>query len=124
MFDNSLYLQFETLYSRLPKGNNIIDFLSWYQGTLNVKNLSFTDFSVFGGLSYPFTPLLNGGMAAMYFPELKGFFAGPNIEYSISDNMQFSLIAQVFSGELPDPVTQVKARKNLLLGFLRYRFNF
>ncbi len=124
MFNNSLFIQIEALYSKIPSGQSISDFLTWYQGTLNVKNLSFTDLSLFSSISYPISPLLNGSIAGMYFPELKGFFAGPNIDYSLSDNMQFSLIMQVFSGELPDPVTQVKDRKNLVLAFLRYKLSF
>jgi len=124
MFRNSLFVQVEGLYSRMPDGFNINDFLNWYQGTLNVKNLAFTDFSFFSSITYPFSPLLNGSLAGMYFPELKGFFAGPSIDYSVSDNIQLSIIIQVFSGELPNPLTQLKERNDLYLGFLRYKFSF
>jgi hypothetical protein len=124
MFSNSLFAQLEVLYSKLPEGYSIFDFASWYQGTLNVKNLSFTDLSFFGSLSYPITPLLNINTAGMYFPDLKGFFAGPSIDYSLTDNMQFSIITQVFSGELPDLLTRQRKRNNLYLGFVRYKINF
>ena len=124
MFSNSMFLQFEALYSKMPAGRSIANFLSWYQETLTVKNLSFTDVSLFGSFSYPVSPLLNINIAGMYFPKLKGFFAGPGLDYSLSDNMQFSMISQFFSGEFPDILTQKNERTNLFLGFIRYRLNF
>ena len=124
MFSNSIFIQFEALYRDIPGEQSISDFLGWYQGNLNVKNISFTDMSLFGSISYPFSPLLNGTISAMYFPELKGFFAGPQIDYSATDNIQLSLISQFFNGELPDPSKIFKERRNLFLGFLRFKWNF
>ena len=124
MFNNSLFLQLEALFSKMPPGTSISDFLSWYMGTLTVKNLSFTELSLFGSLSYPISPLLNGNIAIMYFPDLQGFFAGPGIDFSLSDNMQFSLILQVFSADLPDPITLEIKRNSLFLGFIRYKLSF
>jgi len=124
MFNNSIYLQLEGLYQHSEKTGATTDFLSWYSGNLNVKKLSITDFSVFSNVSYPFTPLLNGSLSCMIFPEEKGVFAGPTITYSIAQNMEFSLISQMFSGVLPNQFTGEKSRMSLFLGFIRYKLNF
>lgn len=124
MFKNSVLIRLEALYREIPGEQGISDFLNWYQGNLNVKNLSFTDLSFFGSVSYQFSPLLNGGVSGMYFPELKGFFTGPQIDHSVTDNIQMSFIIQFFSGELPDALKLLKERRNLFLGFLRFKWNF
>jgi hypothetical protein len=124
MFSNSLFIQAEALFAKLPQKMEMSDFLSWYMGSLNVKKLSFTDFSLFGSLSYPFSPLLNGSLAGMYFPEMNGFYAGPAFDYSITDNMQLSLVMQFFTGEFPDAISGRDTRQDLTMGFLRYKYNF
>jgi hypothetical protein len=124
MFSNSIFIQAEALYCKFPAGMESSSFISWYLGTLNVKKLSFTEVNLFASISYPFTPLLNGGLAGMYFPEIRGYYAGPSVDYSVTDNVQISLITQLFSGEYSDPLTGAITRNELFLGFLRFKFNF
>ena len=124
MFSNSIYLQVEGLYKHTKEKGSISDFISWYSGDLNVKKLSFTDLSLFANISYPFTPLLNGSLSCMAFPGIKGFFTGPSLNYSITDNMEFSLVTQFFSGKLPDPATGEDKTNSLFLGFMRYKLSF
>lgn len=124
MFSNSIYLQLEGLYKYMREKESINDFISWYSGDLNVKKLSFTDYSLFANVSYPFTPLFSGSVSCMIFPGINGFFTGPTINYSITNNMEFSLVTQFFSGMLPDPITGVKSRNSLFLGFMRYKLSF
>ena len=118
MFSNSLYLQFEFLYSDIPK-LSISNFYEYYGGSLTVKKLSFTEYSFFTQVSYPVTPLLNATLAVMYFPKIEGYYFGPSIEYSLTDNLFFSFYIQSFSGELAD-----NNRQNFHLGFLRTKLNF
>ncbi len=118
MFSNSLYLQFEFLYSDIPK-LSISNFYEYYGGSLTVKKLSFTEYSFFTQVSYPVTPLLNATLAVMCFPKIEGYYFGPSIEYSLTDNLFFSLYIQSFSGELAD-----NKRQNFHLGFLRTKLNF
>jgi hypothetical protein len=118
MFSNSLYLQFEFLYSDSPK-SSISNFYEYYGGSLTVKKLSFTEYSFFTQVSYPVTPLLNATLAVMYFPKIEGYYFGPSIEYSLTDNLFFSFYIQSFSGELAD-----NNRQNFHLGFLRTKLNF
>nr|MDA3954560.1 hypothetical protein [Bacteroidales bacterium] len=76
-------------------------------------------FSWFGQISYPFHPLLTGSIAVMYLPSLgNGYFIMPSINYSISNNFEFSLYSQYFEGEFggqSDKMTMV---------FLRFRYSF
>ncbi len=121
IFSNSIYLQVEGLFQHSEKKGSINDFYSWYTGNLNVKKLSFTDLSLYTNISYPFTPLINGSVSSTFFPEIKGYFAGPSMSYSASDNIELSVIAQYFSGILPEPISGTEKRNSLFLGFLRIR---
>jgi hypothetical protein len=124
IFSNSIHLQVEGLYKYSKETGSKNDFLAWYSGSLGVKELSFTEFSFFTSISYPFTPLINGSFACMLFPEIKGFFTGPTLSYSASDNIQLSLITQRFSGVFPDAITGIEKRTSLLLGFIQFKINF
>ncbi|MBN2611802.1 MAG: hypothetical protein JXB00_09635 [Bacteroidales bacterium] len=117
-FSNSLFLQIEALYSQMPKGFNITDFLEFYSGPLSVKNLSFTEFSLFAQAGYPLNPLVNVNLAGMYFPKLKGFYAGPSLSYSLAQNLDFSVYYQLFSGKFEAD------RKSFHLGFMRFKYSF
>ncbi len=122
-FSNSLFLQIEALYRQIPKGTGINNFLEFYSSPMSVKNLSFTEYNFFIQMSYQFSPLLNGNISLMYFPKLSGFFAGPSINYSLSDNLDFSLYLQVFNGKFPDE-NGIKRKQNFDLGFMRFKYNF
>ncbi|MGC9343084.1 MAG: hypothetical protein ACP5E3_10310 [Bacteroidales bacterium] len=124
-FSNSFYLLFETLYNMKAEGSENTGFFEFYQGTLDVKKLSFSEWNFFLQASYPFTPLLNASLSGIYFPEVKGFYAGPSIDYSLKDNAELSFISQIFDGEFPDPLTgNSTGRTTLFAGFLRYKFSF
>jgi len=122
-FKNSLLLQLEFLYSNkpfMPAGG----FLSYYTSSMNVKSLAFTEYSLFASANYPFTPLLQGSIAGIYFPKLDGFFVGPSLTYNMMENTDLALFIQYFSGELENPVTQIKKREDITILFLRLRWNF
>ena len=122
-FSNSLMLQFEFLYSSksyMPSGG----FLGYYASPMNVKSLAFTEYSLFASASYPVTPLFQGTLAAMYFPGLKGAFAGPNLTYNMLENLDLSFFIQFFTAELEDPSTHEKQRQNITLTFLRLKWSF
>jgi hypothetical protein len=122
-FKNSLLWQLEFLYSNkpfIPSGG----FMGYYNSPLNVKALAFTKYSLFTSVNYPFTPLLQGSFACMYFPKLKGFFAGPSVTYNMMENIDLSMFLQFFSGEMKDPLTLETNRENITIAFLRLRWNF
>ena len=118
VFPNSVSLQCEALYSQLPKGFDITNFLEFYSRPLSVKNLSFTKFSIFAQAGFPVTPLLNLNLAGMVFPGLNGYYLGPSLTYSLGDNLEFSLYYQLFSGKFG------KERQAFNLGFMRFKYNF
>jgi hypothetical protein len=122
-FANSLWLQTEVLYSSFASNREASGFLQLFSNEMNVKNLGFTEWSIFGSVSYPFTPLFNGSLAAIYFPDWKGFFIGPSFDLSLTNNLKASLIAQVFSAELTDPLGTI-ARQNTQVGYLRLKWSF
>ena len=123
IFPSSLNLQFELLYTDIP-ADGITSFYQYYYQPLSVKTLSFTEYNLFGQINYPLTPLLNISFASMYYPKIKGYYIGPSIDYSFTDNLYFSLVAQTFSGETTDPVTGIEERKNTTFMFLRLKWNF
>lgn len=117
-FKNSFMLKFEVLYNQ-DRSIGVNNFVDFYNMSLSAKNLSFTKVTFMLQGSYPITPLFNVSLAGIYFPKLNGFFLGPSFTYSITDNIDFSLIAQSFSGELVKGQTE-----HFNFGFLRLKWNF
>jgi hypothetical protein len=97
---------------------DLTSFNSLYSGTMSTRDLAFSRFSIFGQYSYPVTPLLNLTLSAMWFPELKGYFAGPSIDYSLAGNIDFSLFWQHFDSRMNNNRTRIN------LGFLRLKYSF
>jgi hypothetical protein len=118
-FSNALYIQSEVLYNQFPKGFEVSDLISYFQGPLTVKKLSFSEWNLFASAAYPFSPLTSGSFAVMLFPGLDGFYAGPSLQHSLKDNMDLSLVSQVFNGKFGDTT-----RSSLAFVFLRYRLAF
>jgi hypothetical protein len=116
VFEKNSMVQIQLMYCNNPLSlNNIAGF---YMGNLSAKDLAFSEFSAFGQFTWAATPLMNIGISAMWFPDLKGYFAGPSFDYSLAENVDFSLLWQHFNAELGG----IKTRMNL--GFLRVRFSF
>jgi hypothetical protein len=92
--------------------------VSLYSGNMSTKDIAFSKISAFGQFSYPVIPLLNIGVSAMWFTDLKGYFAGPSIDYSIAENVDASLFWQHFDSIINNN------RIKLNIGFLRVKFSF
>jgi len=122
-FSNSLWLQVEGLYSAFAKDLDVYSFLQFYAGNLDVKNLSFTEWSFFANLSYPLTPLINGGFAVIYYPQWKGIYLGPSFDLSLNSNFDLSLIVQHFTAEFDNP-SGGSSRENNTFGFLKFKWSF
>ena len=122
-FKNSLWIQMEGLYSGFAREQDIYSLLQVYSGNLDVKSLGFTPWSFFSNLSYPFTPLINGSLAAIYYPKWKGFYLGPSLEVSLFSSFDLSLIVQFFSAEFDNPFGS-SSRENYAFGFLRFKWSF
>lgn len=122
-FANSLSLTFEFLYTDIV-GNGISDFYQYYYQPLSVKTLSFTEYNLFGQVSYQITPLLSGTFACMYYPKINGYFLGPSFDYSFTDNLFASIVIQNFSGDMEDPITGDTNRNYATYAFLRLKWSF
>ena len=119
MFSNSLYLQTEAFYNGNFENMDPGSFTGYYFRPLTVKTLSFSEFSWFVQASYPIHPLLDGSLALMYYPGIKGVFVNPSFRYSLSDNIQLSAFAQFFRGKfLSERTDQI----NFI--FFRFKWSF
>jgi hypothetical protein len=115
-FKNNSMAQMQVMYCNNPADLN--NFGSIYLGNMSTKELAFSKFSAFGLFTYPVTPLFNLGVSAMWFPDMKGYFAGPTLDYSFAENVDLSLLWQHFESNK----NELKTRINL--GFLRVKFSF
>jgi hypothetical protein len=116
IFSDNAMVQFQIMYCNKP--NRFGSFDTFYSGNLSSKDLAFSEFSAFGQFSYPVTPLFNLAVSGMWYPDLNGYFAGPSIDYSMAENIDFSVIWQHFEGYM-GPV-----RSRINLGFLRLKYSF
>lgn len=114
-----LNIQFEYLYNQASEQTSLTSFTDFYYRNLTVRDLSIAPHTFFANLSYPLTPLFNAGLAAMYFPKLNGFFAGPSLDLSLRDDLDLSFILQHFTVELQEGYSQ-----KATLGFLRLKWSF
>jgi len=115
-FSGAGMLQLQALYCNNPLTFDNFD--AFYSENLSAKDLAFSEFTLFGSVTYPVTPLFNISLAAMWYPGLDGFFTGPSAEISMAENIDFSFIWQYFNAELNDERTRMN------LGFIRMKYSF
>ncbi len=97
-FESSLTCMVEYLYtSHVP--DSASNFLLYYTAPMNAKNLSFVRHNVVAQVSYAFTPLLNGSLAGLYLPSVRGYYFSPGLSYSIANNLEASAFAQIFGAK-------------------------
>jgi hypothetical protein len=51
-----------------------------------------------GQLSYPITPLIQGDLSTIVNPFDGSFFLGPNVSFSLTENITLLLMGQLFYG--------------------------
>jgi hypothetical protein len=113
--DNSM-AQLQVMYCNNPLELNNFD--SFYSGNLSSRDLAFSRFSAFGQFTWAANPLLNLTLSGMWFTDLDGYFAGPSLDYSLAENIDFSLIWQHFNSMMGGE------RRQINLGFLRLKYSF
>ena len=116
MFKNSLMLQGEILYNNVRKKNASSGLMSLYSADLSAKTLSICDWNIFLQAQYPLTPRINGSLSAMYFVDINSFYTGFTLDFSLLENLDFSLIAQYFSAP--------KDNMHIVFGFGRLKYSF
>jgi len=122
-FPNTLMLQGEYLYSSNPYTSSF-GFIDYYGGPLTVKQLAFTEHTLFASGSYQITPLFFASLSGMYFPKMKGYFIGPNLSYNVLSNLDLAFFLQYFNVAQESIVTGNKSRQSITLWFLRLKWSF
>jgi hypothetical protein len=102
-FDNGLYLLSQFMYSHLNSNQQLSSFLNFYSGNINARNLSFAKWNLMTQASYSFTPIINGSLSAIYYPDFNAFFVFPALTISAAKNFDISLIYQYFRGKTSSP---------------------
>lgn len=96
MLKNGTMLQVEALYNQEGENNGRFNINSFYNLNLSAKNLSVSRWSYFFNAMRPLSPLINAQLGVMYYPGIQSFFAGPGITVSVSQNVDFMLMAYHF----------------------------
>jgi hypothetical protein len=94
MFDNSLFLIVEALYN---KNGGRDDFLLLGE-PLPADNPSFSRFQFSTSASYPFSPILNGSLSAILYPDEEALFLSPSLTWSAFQDVDVNLLTQIFIG--------------------------
>lgn len=96
---NSLFLSGSYLYNSAgttgPAGYGTI--LALY-ADISAKNFTRARHSIYAGLGYPVTPLIRTDLSCIFNPNDKSGFIGPSFDISLTDNISFFLIGQLFWG--------------------------
>jgi len=95
---NSLYLHSAVLFNGNGKTGDAGGDRGFFDQNLSAKMLSLGMFELFGQISYPFTPLFSGNFAAMINPLDGSSFLGPTLTYSLGNNWEIMVNAQLFLG--------------------------
>lgn len=94
---SNLYLQAGYLYNSLGTFQDAPGGIFNFQ--LSAKNLYPYRHALFGQASYPFTPLFNGGIAAIYSPvEARALFLNPVLTVSVAAAWDLDLVGQIVAG--------------------------
>ena len=100
-FKNSLMIQLEGLYNGYGTKDGEFDLSKFYFMNMSPQTLSLTQFSLMTTISYPVTPLLNARFSAMYSPNDNSVYLGPSVDYSVKENLEFSVYSQYFFSDTP-----------------------
>lgn len=98
-FPNSFYIHSSVLYNSngakgKASGLNLMD-----NNNLSAKNLSTAQFSLFGQVSYPLTPLFSANLSGIVNPGDGSWYFGPALTYSLQNNLELMGTGQLFFGD-------------------------
>jgi hypothetical protein len=115
-FSDKITALVQMMYSNNPF---VLDtFTELYKGAITASQLAFSEFSAIGQFTYTPVPLLNISLSAIWYPDLKGYFADAAIDFSMAENVDFSLVMQHFDNVISGEVTRIN------LGFIRIKYSF
>lgn len=94
MFDNSLFLIVEGLYNK----NGGRDQFLLLGEPLSADNPSFSRFQFTATGNYPFSPVWNGSLAAIWYPDESALFLSPTVSRSVTQDIDLNILTQLFIG--------------------------
>jgi hypothetical protein len=118
-FKNSLMLQVEALYNGNDEAMTGMGLVDFSNSQIGVKQLFMSDVSIFTGLSYTFTPLINGSLSGIINPKNEALIVLPSLNISILNNLELLLSAQFLQAMSADKQEQ---ETTLLFGRLKWSF--
>lgn len=100
MLFNKLYTQIEFLYNNNSNKNGNFNLNDYLTTDISTKNISMFKYNYFISLRYQLNPLINTSLSGMYIPKNNIYFLIPSIDISLKDNLDFSLISQIYNAEI------------------------
>lgn len=119
-FNNGIYFQTAYLYN--SRGLNVEsgNYSAFYlDRSLSVQTLSPAMHNLFFQVSGALSPILNTALATMLNPKDGSWFIGPNVSWSVVENFDFLVAAQLFRG---DPMTLYGNGGSMIFGRFKYSF--
>lgn len=100
-FKKGTYLHTSFLYNDAGVGDlaRLTQLSTTQGGQLNVKNLMPNKYSLFVQSSHQFHPLLSTSIASIYSIDIEGLFIMPTLGYSLRQDLDLSLVAQIIMGK-------------------------
>ncbi len=65
---------------------------------LRADNIMFSEYAVTVSADRSFSPILSGGVSTMWLPDIEAGFIRPRMEYSVAQDLDFEVVAQMFAG--------------------------
>lgn len=115
MFENSLFMVAEFLYNA-DGGKDQFTLLA---DTFTPDNPSFSKYQATISMSYPIHTLVDGTLAAIWYPDEKAVFFSPSVTWSVIENLDFRMVAQFFTGS-DDSIFGTAG--NIVTASLKYNF--
>ena len=115
IFNNSLFLIAELLYN---KNGGREQFLLLGE-PLSADNPSYSRYQMTVQGSYPFSPILNGSLAGIYYPDEAAAFLSQSFTWSVIQNLDLNILFQIFLGSDDSAFSNAG---NVFAGSLKWHF--
>lgn len=118
-FSNGLYISGEFLYNGNAPSRLNPEALFSNEATLQANNLFITRTAGFAQVSFPVSPLVNVGLAAIEGLSNQLTIFVPQVTYSVTDDIDFMILAQILRNRT---IEQLYPTPNLFYARLRWSF--
>lgn len=115
MFPNSLFLVSEALYNK----DGGMDEFSLLAEPLTPDNPSFSRFQFTTHGTYPVHPLVDGSLAAIWYPDERAVYLSPSATWSVMTDLDLLVLAQFFIGSNDSAFANAG---NVVMASLRFNF--